>query len=119
MHSPSPIVETGDIVTDVVLQNHTSLRPQRVSAAHVAENTHADVPDSVESHIVANCLCRRIAPRPTNTYTRILKVAYVVVLDGCVRHLLGEDTTACFKHVSTIMYDTVLNGDIYCGRYRR
>ena len=83
---------------------------QAIDAAHIAQHALPDVMDVVEFNLVADTDRRRIAPCPTDGYTRIEQIADVVVRYDIVTAMADPHTDGAMMNPPAMLNDAVVNG---------
>ncbi|OPZ97833.1 MAG: hypothetical protein BWY71_01475 [Planctomycetes bacterium ADurb.Bin412] len=101
-----------DVMDTVVIDGGALGQSQGIDAAHVAEDTPADVVDMVEVDMVVDGNGRGVAPGPADGNSGIIKVADIVVGNLVVAAVADPDTNRAMVEAGAAVDDAVVHGDV-------
>jgi hypothetical protein len=115
---PAAIGIGVDVVEDVARDDRPLGRPERVNAAHVAEEAPAEVVDAIVREEVSLAGGLAVAPAPAGGDAAVEQVGDLVVGDPVVAALAHPDADRAGENVTAVPNDVVVD-DVPTRRLRR
>ena len=109
VEAPAAVGEAGHVMDEIMADRSAFGGPQRVDAAHVAEQAFAEVVEVIPFDAVALGVAGRIAPAPADRDGRIEEVRDLVVRDLVIGGTADPDADGAREGQAAVADDIVMN----------